>query len=191
MACDLMHMGGFATLAMDFRHFGGSDGEPRNLIDPVKGAEDMVTAMRWVRENMADRFDLSNLALLGCSMGGALGAAAALQIEQQGIPLKLFVSYVGALITNRDPNSTHAKTEEEQKYFEACVLLDTMNPGTIYLPTVDRDNIGVLGGPRPEFEGCCFLKNYCQVGCITPPELEASRNYPPARSFGLIPTGFN
>ena len=59
------------------------------------------------------------------------------------------------------------------------------------LQVTERRHIGAVGGTHPEFEGCCFLKNYCQVGVIMPPYVEASHdNHPPARCFAVLDQGF-
>ena len=89
MAADLSHQVSVATLVCDYRFFGGSDGTPRNLIDPVLAAEDMLAVLRHVRADpwFAARVDIDRLGLLGCSMGGGVACAAALQAEAEGIEL--------------------------------------------------------------------------------------------------------
>ena len=67
------------------------------------------------------------------------------QAEAEGIELGAVVSYVGAILSNFDPESDHTKNERERTYFDACVLLDTWKPGSVYLP-VGRPRINLFLG---------------------------------------------
>jgi len=59
---------GLAALVFDYRCFGSSDGEPRNLIDPRRHVEDWHAAIRHVRA--LRELDASRLALWGTSFSG-------------------------------------------------------------------------------------------------------------------------
>ena len=39
---------GYVALAIDYRRFGGSEGEPRGLVDPWDEAEDIRSAIDWL-----------------------------------------------------------------------------------------------------------------------------------------------
>ncbi len=74
---------GLAVLAFDYRNFGGSDGEPRNLVSPARHLEDWAEVAAWARSGapeLAGRADAGRLALWGTSLAGGhvLVAAAAL-----------------------------------------------------------------------------------------------------------------
>jgi fermentation-respiration switch protein FrsA (DUF1100 family) len=59
---------GLAVLVFDYRCFGASDGEPRNLIDPRRHVEDWHAAIGYVRA-LPD-LDAGRLALWGTSFSG-------------------------------------------------------------------------------------------------------------------------
>jgi len=59
---------GMAVVTFDYRNFGASDGEPRNLVDPRRHVEDWLAAIGFVRG--LDRVDGSRLGLWGTSFSG-------------------------------------------------------------------------------------------------------------------------
>lgn len=69
---------GMAAFVFDYRNFGDSEGEPRNLIDPSRHLEDWKAAVTYVKA--AKEIDSSRTALWGSSFSGGhvLVTAAAL-----------------------------------------------------------------------------------------------------------------
>jgi uncharacterized protein len=59
---------GFAALIFDYRFFGESGGEPRQLIDIYKQREDIQNAIQFVRKN--EELNTAKIALWGTSLGG-------------------------------------------------------------------------------------------------------------------------
>jgi dienelactone hydrolase len=59
---------GYAVLAFDYRHFGSSDGQPRQLIWIPTQLEDWQAAVRYAREHKD--IDASRIALWGTSLSG-------------------------------------------------------------------------------------------------------------------------
>jgi dienelactone hydrolase len=59
---------GFAALVFDYRHFGASEGEPRQLLDVERQLEDWQAALSFARR--LDGIDTTRLALWGSSFGG-------------------------------------------------------------------------------------------------------------------------
>ncbi|MBF7729521.1 alpha/beta hydrolase [Pseudomonas sp. N040] len=59
---------GYACLVFDYRHFGDSEGEPRQLLDIKRQLEDWKAAIAHVRR--MDDVDPDRLALWGTSFGG-------------------------------------------------------------------------------------------------------------------------
>ena len=59
---------GFATLTFDYRSFGASDGEPRQIVDIAGQLTDIRAAMGFVQSN--PRLDRSRIVLWGTSLGG-------------------------------------------------------------------------------------------------------------------------
>jgi pimeloyl-ACP methyl ester carboxylesterase len=69
-------LAGWHALAFDYRFFGASEGEPRQLLDPSAQIEDWKSVIDWARAR--DDVDADRIALWGTSYsgGGAIVAAA-------------------------------------------------------------------------------------------------------------------
>jgi len=61
---------GYAVFMFDYRSFGGSEGEPRNLVSPTRHLEDWDGAIEYVIKNLGDKVDVNNIALWGSSFSG-------------------------------------------------------------------------------------------------------------------------
>jgi len=61
---------GYAVITFDYRSFGGSEGEPRNLVSPTRHLEDWDSAIEYVIKNLGDKVDVNNIALWGSSFSG-------------------------------------------------------------------------------------------------------------------------
>jgi pimeloyl-ACP methyl ester carboxylesterase len=59
---------GFACLLFDYRHFGASGGEPRQLLDVDRQLEDWAAALRFARG--LDAVDPDRVGIFGSSFGG-------------------------------------------------------------------------------------------------------------------------
>lgn len=59
---------GFAVLVFDYRHFGASEGEPRQLLDIGQQLADWHSALRFIRAEAT--IDTSRIALWGTSFAG-------------------------------------------------------------------------------------------------------------------------
>jgi len=59
---------GFAALVFDYRHFGASEGEPRQLLDVAKQLGDWRAAIAWARAQ--PELDPARVAIWGTSFGG-------------------------------------------------------------------------------------------------------------------------
>lgn len=59
---------GIAAVAFDYRHFGASSGEPRQLLDIRRQQDDYRAVLAWVRADA--RFDPERVALWGSSFSG-------------------------------------------------------------------------------------------------------------------------
>ena len=60
---------GLAVLIFDYRHFGRSEGEPRQLVDSRRQMADLRQALAYVRSR--DDVDTDRIALWGTSLGGS------------------------------------------------------------------------------------------------------------------------
>ncbi|CAM9775419.1 unnamed protein product [Ectocarpus fasciculatus] len=88
---------GIATLVFDYRTFGGSDGMPRNLVDPWRHVEDYIAALDYVRgPSLADVIDSSRVALWGTSFAGGhvLNVAAADDVPSRVGDIRAIISQV-------------------------------------------------------------------------------------------------
>lgn len=61
---------GFVCLAIDYRHFGGSEGEPRGRLWPMQEAEDFKSAIDWLE--VQPGIDPERIGIWGTSFGGGI-----------------------------------------------------------------------------------------------------------------------
>jgi uncharacterized protein len=61
---------GYVTLAIDYRHFGGSAGEPRGRLWPMQEAEDFKSAIDWLERQPG--VDPQRIGIWGTSFGGGV-----------------------------------------------------------------------------------------------------------------------
>lgn len=59
---------GYICLSFDYRHFGGSEGIPRQLIDITKQRQDWKSAIAFTRSQ--DDVDEDRVGIFGSSFGG-------------------------------------------------------------------------------------------------------------------------
>lgn len=65
---DLFHRAGYAVLTFDYRHFGESQGSPRQLLDINKQLDDWKAAVEFVRSK--PEVDAEQIGLFGTSFSG-------------------------------------------------------------------------------------------------------------------------
>ncbi len=70
---------GWHVLVFDYRHFGASDGEPRQLVSPRRQLQDYASAVAWARAR-AD-VDAARVAVWGTSFAGGHALVAAARID--------------------------------------------------------------------------------------------------------------
>ena len=64
---------GYAVLRFDYRHWGGSDGEPRNVLLPWREVEDVRNAMTYMQQQPG--VDPDRIGIWGASFGGGISIA--------------------------------------------------------------------------------------------------------------------
>jgi dienelactone hydrolase len=62
---------GYVVLAIDYRTFGSSDGEPRRQLFPLNQVEDFRNAISWL-EQRTDLVDADKIGIWGVSFGGGI-----------------------------------------------------------------------------------------------------------------------
>lgn len=60
---------GFASLLMDYRGFGASGGEPRNVVSLKNQTEDFLSVVEWVKANPG-QFRVDKIVVMGSAMSG-------------------------------------------------------------------------------------------------------------------------
>jgi uncharacterized protein len=96
---------GIAALVFDYRHFGDSEGEPRQLVDIGRQLDDWRAAINFAR--MLTVLDASRLAVWGTSFGG--GHVATIASEDLRLAAAISqVPFVDGLATSRAGGSRHA-----------------------------------------------------------------------------------
>jgi len=73
-------MAGYACLVFDYRHFGASDGHPRQVLDIGRQLEDWSCAMAFARQQ--DRLDPARVVLWGTSFGAGHAIVSAARDHQ-------------------------------------------------------------------------------------------------------------
>ena len=66
----LFSAAGYVTLAIDYRHFGGSAGDPRHRLYPMNEVEDFRSAIDWLEAQPG--IDPNRIGLWGTSFGGGI-----------------------------------------------------------------------------------------------------------------------
>jgi pimeloyl-ACP methyl ester carboxylesterase len=81
---------GFAGLAIDYRHFGDSDGEPRGLVSAARQRQDLRAGLAFARAR--PEVDATRTALWGYSLGG--GNVQAVALEEPALAAAICVAPV-------------------------------------------------------------------------------------------------
>jgi dienelactone hydrolase len=68
---------GYVTLAIDYRHFGGSEGTPRHRLYPMNEVEDFRSAIDWLENQPV--VDRERIGVWGTSFGGGIATFVAAQ----------------------------------------------------------------------------------------------------------------
>ena len=69
---------GYASLILDFRCFGDSDGEPRNLVVIEKQVEDYRSVIAWARDHPGI-FKTDKIVVMGSASSGLVAATIAVE----------------------------------------------------------------------------------------------------------------
>ena len=116
---------GLAALAFDYRHFGASEGEPRQLLDIRRQLADWAAAVAWVRSQ--PEFDADRVALWGSSFSG------------------------GHVITTAARDRRIAAVVAQVPFVDGLFTVARMGPAQALRLTLEglQDQIGALAGQPP------------------------------------------
>jgi pimeloyl-ACP methyl ester carboxylesterase len=130
---------GLAALVFDYRHFGGSDGQPRQLMDIARQLDDWRAAVSYIRS--LDGIDPDRVALWGTSFSG--GHVAALAAADPRVAAVISqVPYSGLGGRGRLPRPVFLV-----RMFAAAVrdeVCDRLGRAPAYLPLVAEPGSGVF-----------------------------------------------
>lgn len=139
---------GFAVLIFDYRYFGESERQPRQLIDVKQQREDIRSAIRFART--LPGIDADRIALWGSSLGG--GHVIAVAAEEPSIAA-VIAQVPGLDMVSKEARATiNVPTSVSLKLLGAAVR-DAIQ-GFLGLPPYyakvfgDRGEIGVFSDPR-------------------------------------------
>jgi dienelactone hydrolase len=134
---------GLATLSFDYRNFGGSQGQPRNLVDPGRHLEDWRAAIAFARG--LDQVDGSRLALWGSSFsGGHVLVTAARDPQIRAVVAQ--VPFVDGIATAKILSLRYTLTG---LYHGALDLMASLTGGVHYVPVVaDPSEFGLMNTPE-------------------------------------------
>jgi uncharacterized protein len=125
--------GGFAALVFDYRGFGESGGEPRQVVDIPGQHEDLRAAIAWVRGR--DDLDLDQVALWGNSLGGAH----AISVAADDVRI---VAVVAQIPFNGFPRRVEGRSTGAALRLLGAILWDTLKGGLrlepFYIPMVGK-----------------------------------------------------
>jgi len=157
----------FAVFTFDYRHYGESSGEPRQLLNVKKQLDDWRAVLAHVRQNAC--IDTSRLTIWGSSLGG--GHALSIASEDHGLAAVLAqVPHCNAIDSLKNiPLSALLKTTGHA-FYDACV---GMFGGLHTIPIVN--DVGTIGAMT--FPG------WKEAGLRLVPEGSRWQNALPARSM--------
>ena len=122
---------GYASLTFDYRSFGSSDGEPRQIVDIAGQLTDIQAAMAYVQSN--PQLDPSRIVLWGTSLGGGHVVTAAADRDD-------VVAVVAQVPFNGFPRQVEGRsTMTALRLFAAMVrdrLRETFHRQPAYIPLV-------------------------------------------------------
>lgn len=137
---------GIAALAFDYRHYGGSEGEPRSQIAPEEQLDDIRNAISWL--SVQPEVDPERLGGWGISFGGAHlmflapfdrrlkaivavvpSAVASIEVLERGMGAEGAAGFLGFLTQSRTAN--YASSEAASIKVASAEPEPTMVPGPL------------------------------------------------------------
>jgi pimeloyl-ACP methyl ester carboxylesterase len=108
---------GFAVLTFDYRYFGESEGEPRQIIDVKKQMEDWMAAISFART--LEGVDSERIALWGSSLSGGH----VINLGAEDPTLAAIIAQVPAIDKSTHGMSKEAKTKMEREGISMSTLI--------------------------------------------------------------------
>ena len=179
---DAFTSAGFAVFTFDYRHFGESKGEPRQLIDIDKQLDDWRAALNYIRHHSL--VDISRISLWGSSLGG--GHAMTIAAEDSAIKaLVVQIPHCDATEASKDYSFSYQVTAFLHIVFDGMLRLVGR---THKIPIVAEPNsFGVMTHPGWKQAYLDLVPVKSQWQNATPARsLLSGRDYSPGKNAGAI-----
>lgn len=141
---------GYASIVFDYRHWGGSDGTPRNVLIIDKQLEDYRTVLKFARQQ--EEFDSTKIILWGSSFSG--GHVIYLSAENPGVLATIgqgpFTSGMASAL-----NLPKINLLKVAGYALVGTIKETLGGSPVYIPTAAHPSeFGALNTPdtKPGFD---------------------------------------
>jgi uncharacterized protein len=143
---------GFHVLVIDYRHFGDSGGQPRQLLDPRRQVDDILAAVSYARSR--DDVDPGRIALWGTSYGGGNVVVAAVRDGRVAAVVSQCPAMDGVTGTWRaltQPGGTARTLLDVMRAVTADLVAATLNRPPVYVALVGPPGSGaVMSAPDSE-----------------------------------------
>ncbi|KAF5828180.1 Alpha/Beta hydrolase protein [Dunaliella salina] len=169
---------GFAALVFDYRGFGGSDGEPRQLVSPQMQLEDWEAAITYTQSTeLAPKVDASRLLLWGTSYSGGHVLVTASKLGEKIKAVVAQVPFLGARHTGIKSTKTRG--------LSASIRL---------LMAGIADKLASMAGKSPMYVKLAGSPGEVAFMAMSPEELHAYKAKQPAHKQGgwrnMVPARF-
>jgi dienelactone hydrolase len=135
---------GMAVFLFDYRNFGASEGEPRNLVNPRRHLQDWKAALAFVRE--MPRVDAERIALWGSSYSGGHVIVTASQDERVAAIVSQ-VPFVDGITTAYWMGLKHVMLATTASLKDVACMMTGRAPYCV--PVVsDPDSFGMMNSPE-------------------------------------------
>ncbi|KAL8455245.1 hypothetical protein Emag_000915 [Eimeria magna] len=116
---------GLAAVIFDYRHWGVSEGLPRQVADPQKQIEDLLAVMQHLKDTagLEGKVDATRMTLYGSSLGGGVVLAAASLLNRDKNPLKENLKAVVAAVPFVSGHKQRSESFQRRSIFESMRIV--------------------------------------------------------------------
>jgi dienelactone hydrolase len=178
---ETLSQAGFASLTFDYRHFGSSDGHPRQVIDLAGQRADIAAALDYVRAHPA--VDRDRIGLWGTSLGGGHAVVVA-----AGNPAVKAV--VAQVPFNGFPRRANGRSVRSTVRLLIAILVDRarhrLGLSPRYVPAVGGANSTAVMASPAAGQTVAALRSQTWVNRVAPRVLLDMMRYQPADSAPAV-----